>query len=578
MTTKPRARKFRIKRGAPSAGGAGAAAAAEEHAAEEMPEETAAEPTPEIRTARTPRTPRRERSAAPEASPPPTAPDMPAAEAPAAEVASPAQVRGETSIDEIRKEGLTGRQLRMARRVAQKHGIAPTSDFDAVRQLRERGIDPFQRGNMLELVVPSDGQGGDSAEAAPRRRAQLPQTVPAGKTNLPAEPMAENPAERRALEVRKIQVDMARRRQRRLLLLLARVCFFIFLPTLLAGYYFYVAATPMYSTKSEFLILQADATGGSGGIGGLLSGTQFATNGDSIATQSYLQSKDAMLRLDADVGFKSHFTQEWIDPIQRMDPDPSNETAYKEFKRRVKIGYDPTEGVIRMEVVAATPDQSLAFSEALIGYAEERVNDLSQQKRADSMRDARQAFEKAEQERKDAQEQLIKLQVESQAIDPEGIIGSLRGQISNVETLILEKELALAAQLDNARPNQAKVDGLRADIFRLNQQLEKINDRMINAREGGNSLAEKTVRIQIAEADLMSRDLMMQSALTQMEQTRAEANRQVRYLTVAVRPVQPESASYPRAFENTLLAFIIFAGIYLMISLTAAILREQIGS
>ena len=49
------------------------------------------------------------------------------------------------AIAEIRREGLTGRQLRMARRVAQKHGIAPTSDFDAVRLLRLQGIDPFHR-------------------------------------------------------------------------------------------------------------------------------------------------------------------------------------------------------------------------------------------------------------------------------------------------------------------------------------------------------------------------------------------------------------------------------------------------
>ena len=49
----------------------------------------------------------------------------------------------EAAIAEIRREGLTGRQLRMARRLAQKQGLTPSSDFDAVRQLREMGIDPF---------------------------------------------------------------------------------------------------------------------------------------------------------------------------------------------------------------------------------------------------------------------------------------------------------------------------------------------------------------------------------------------------------------------------------------------------
>lgn len=49
-------------------------------------------------------------------------------------VDSAATVSSETDIDAIRQEGLTGRQLRMARRVAQKNGLAVTSDFDAVRQ------------------------------------------------------------------------------------------------------------------------------------------------------------------------------------------------------------------------------------------------------------------------------------------------------------------------------------------------------------------------------------------------------------------------------------------------------------
>ncbi len=139
----------------------------------------------------------------------------------------------------------------------------------------------------------------------------------------------------------------------------------MFLPAFLAGWYFFVIATPMYATKSEFLILQADNAGSSGGLGGLLTGTQFATNQDSIAVQSYLQSKDAMLRLDEDAGFKAHFTQQSLDPIQRLNENPSAEDAYKTFKKNVKIGYDPTEGVIRMEVIAADPEVATLFSKNL---------------------------------------------------------------------------------------------------------------------------------------------------------------------------------------------------------------------
>ncbi len=550
MTTKPRARKFRVRRTEPAAPArspdAPATGVQRDDARPLPPDADRSEETPD----------------------PATAPhDAPTA---VQEIAA------------IRDEGLSARQLRLARRVAQQHDLPATSDLDAVRLLRQRGIDPFQHANMLELIVPKGG-GEPHESGAPdafsgvpaptdHQKRDLTRPVP-GKIDLPSTGFS--PAERRNREIGQIQRDIMLRRRRRLMLLLARLAFFVALPTFIAGWYFYRVATPMYAANSEFLILQADNVGGSG-LGGLLSGTQFATSQDSIAVQSYLQSKDAMLRLDRDVGFKSHFSQDWIDPIQRLSDTPTNEEAYKLYSKNVKIGYDPTEGVIRMEVSAADPEVSADFSTRLISYAEERVNDMSQQKRGDQMEDALQGFEEAQAQRRNAQEALVQLQQEGAILDPEGVIAGLRAQINNVELQLQDRELQLAALLDNPVPNEAKVSGAEGDVRRLRELLARLNERMVDASKGENSLAQLTVRIQMAQADLATRDMMLQSALQQVEQTRMEANRQVRYLTTSVEPVPSQDPAYPRKFENTILAFLIFAGIYLMISLTASILREQV--
>jgi capsular polysaccharide transport system permease protein len=559
MITKPKAKKFRIRRSPTSAPVAGDDTGDQHHAAEPPPPpRPVTRPVDEadLRAAMT--------GSAPQGDIPPVM---------HGDVASAAETRTDTEIDAIRREELTGRQLRMARRVAQNHNLPATSDFDAVRLLREAGIDPFQRTNMLELVVPGGGdKAGDDDKPA---RIQLPQTVQTGKQTLPSTEV--NPIQQRLREIGDIQRDIARRRRRKLALLATRLAFFVMLPTLIVGWYFYNYATPMYSSKSEFLILKADNAGG-GGLGGLLSGTQFATSQDSIAVQSYLQSKDAMLRLDRDVGFKAHFTQPWIDPVQRLGANPSNEEAHKLYQKNVKIGYDPTEGVIRMEVAAADPNIAAEYSRALISYAEERVNHLSAQKRDDQMEDAMGGFDKAQEDRRLAQEALVQLQQKGAVLDPEGVIASLRSQINGIEIQLQEKQLQLAALLDNTRPNQAKVDGVSGDIGRLEDLLNTLNTRMVDASKGENSLAQLSVRIQMAQADLVTRDMMLQSALQQVEQTRMEANRQVRYLTTSVEPVASQEPSYPRKFENTILAFLIFAGVYLMISLTASILREQVSS
>ncbi len=550
MTTKPKARKFRIKRSTP-------------RVSQDRGEQSAEQSNRPAQTgqAATAAPPQQRRS--PVGTPSQGAPVS-------GSVDSPAVVSAETDIEAIRREGLTGRQLRMARRVAQKHGLAPTSDFEAVSLLRGKGIDPFQRSNMLELVVPDQIAEAGAAKPAPNT---LPQTVPSPR--LPSKDTM-SPAQRREREIGEIQRDIARRRRKKLGLLLTRLAFFVMLPTFLAGWYFHVIATPMYATNSEFLILQNEGGGGSG-LGGLLP-TQFATSQDAIAVQSYLGSKDAMLRLQNDAGFKTHFEQDWIDPIQRLEAGASIESAYKIYKKNVKIGFDPTEGVIKMEVAAADPKVSQAFSEALISYAEERVNQLSSQKREDQMRDAINGLDKAEEDRRAAQASLVELQIEGSTLDPEAVIIALRGQITQIGSLITEKEIELDTLLANARPNQAKVDGVRSSLNILGKRRDALEQRMTDVSQGENSLARLSINIQMAQADLATRDLMLQSALQQMEQARTEANRQVRYLTVAVRPVAPEEAAYPRAFENTILAFLVLAGIYLMVSLTASILREQVSS
>lgn len=476
--------------------------------------------------------------------------------------------------DAIRREGLTGRQLRMARRLAQKHGLPATSDFDAVRVLREKGIDPFERAAMLELVV---GRVAGDAGASPDR-VQLPQTFREGA--LPSTEMRPGlspgllSGER---DIMSIQRDIVRRQRRRSLLLAVRLLFFVLLPTMIAGFYYYNIATPMYSTKSEFVIQQAE-TAGAGTLGGLFSGTGFATSQDSITVQSYLQSREAMLRLDADHGFKAHFSQPEIDPIQRLPADASNEAAYKLYQRDVKISYDPTEGVIKMEVIAADPTVSAQFAKALISYAEDQVDNLTQRLREDQMRGARESYEAAEAKMLEAQRRVVQLQEQYNVLSSEVEVGLLTNQIGMLQTQLTREELALQELQSNARPNQARVQPLKARIDTLKAEIAKVRSRLTQSSSGDLSIARIQGDLQVAQAEVGTRQLMLTQALQQLESARIEANRQVRYLSLGVNPVAPDAPSYPQSFENTALALMIFGGIYLMLSMTVAILREQVSA
>jgi capsular polysaccharide transport system permease protein len=343
------------------------------------------------------------------------------------------------------------------------------------------------------------------------------------------------------------------------------------------GYYFYVIATPLYATKTEFLIQQADSQASSG-LGGLFSGTGFATSQDSITVQSYLQSRDAMLRLDADIGFKNHFSSEEIDVLRRLAPDATNEEAYRLYRKMVKIGYDPTEGIVKMEVIATDPQTSERYSRALIEYAEEQVDNLTQRLRGDQMKGSRESFEQAETKMLAAQQKVLELQERLGVIDAASEASAVMSQVSIFETQLQEKRLQLQQLLDNARPNQARVDGVKGDITRLEALIAELRSELTQSGSDSASLARISGELRLAELELETRTAMMQQALQQLETSRIEANRQVRYLSMGVTPVAPDEPTYPRAFENTAVSLLIFAGIYLMMSLTASILREQVSA
>ncbi|RMC36253.1 capsule biosynthesis protein [Paracoccus alkanivorans] len=482
----------------------------------------------------------------------------------------------EAKLKAIREERLSERQLRIARRIASLHQIKVASDEEAVLELRERGIDPSHRA-ALKQILSSEGHRAGTSPAANTPAIRPPSSPPAVK-ETPGLPSREDMTEaRRAAEIYRIQQEMAARRRRRLAMLGARVLVFVILPTILAGWYYYAIATPLYATKSQFQIQTAE-TSGSATSGGLFGSSPLANNTDSVAVQSYLTSRAAMLRLNEELGFKDVFQDPALDSIKRLPENATNEEAYEVYRDSVIIGYDPTEGMINMEVIAPDPKISEEFSRALIRYAEEQVDNMTSRLRDDQMEGARRNYEDAEAKVLEAQQRVQEAQTQLGVLDPQAESSVVMTQITQLESQLTEKRLELGQLLTNPRPVQSRVEGAKGDIARLEQMIAETRKQLTQDNDTRNSLAQITGELRIAEGELLTRQELLASAAEQLEAAQIEANKQVRYLSMSVSPIPPDEATYPRAFQNTLVAFLIFMGIYLMLSLTVSILREQVST
>lgn len=182
----------------------------------------------------------------------------------------------ETVLADIALERPSRRQLRRAAKITEAHGINAESDLDAVRLLREAGIDPFSLSSMVRHGS-FKGKSDASTANITTTRASESELVPLPGDNIRqrkkptrvGRQSTDQTAEvNQAAEILRMQRQIAKSRQRKLALLSLRMLGFVLLPTLVAGWYFYMVATPIYSVRSEFMIFQSEPNASSGSLSG----------------------------------------------------------------------------------------------------------------------------------------------------------------------------------------------------------------------------------------------------------------------------------------------------------------------
>jgi capsular polysaccharide transport system permease protein len=193
------------------------------------------------------------------------------------------------------------------------------------------------------------------------------------------------------------------------------------------------------------------------------------------------------------------------------------------------------------------------------------------------MKGARESYDDAERALQAAQARLVELQGARGVLSTDVEVSSQMSIINAMELELETKKLEQQEILSNPRPNQTRAELNAAEIARLEQRIAALRDQMTANTGDSASLAKIAGELRLAETEVTTRQFLLQQAVTQMETARIEANRQVRYLAMGVTPVAPDAATLPRKFESTALSLVVFAGLYLLASLTVSILREQVS-
>jgi len=455
-------------------------------------------------------------------------------------------------------------------------------------------LDPLQKGQMGDLspkasasreLHPSQQQGAEqeitmSAEAATQAIESHQDTNKSfAKRNHP-KPIhtcvGENPAisEVQQIEIEKIQQRIVRRRRQKITALYVRLSIFVLIPTCLVTYYFVAIATPLFSAKSELFIEKGESMSKSS-MGKTSYGETQSEGRDLYAVQGYLTSPAAMLQLDKNDAFTKAFSGETIDPITRLPVSPSIKKRYDLYKKMVKVSFDPTEGILQLEVRSPNPETSVSWSKTLIAISEQRITDVSSRVRNNIVSDADSALKAASDNRDDVLKRLLLEQARVSTFDPGSEAQSLLAEISDLQNQMNRKKLLLMELQELANPSPDRISSVEGEIRRMTRLVQQIRMRLSSETVGGGSLAEISANIGMLQAELNTRESMLANSIDRVEAARMDADRKSKYLVQGVEPVAMDTPVFPEKIKAPIVAFLIFSGVYLMCSMTLSILKEQ---
>ena len=354
-----------------------------------------------------------------------------------------------------------------------------------------------------------------------------------------------------------------------------RLLLWVGLPALAGLVYFGVLAANMYQSEAKYTIQGTEIQGG-GSLGSLIGALSVGGGSgefDARAVQEYILSRDVLRRLDSEQGFIRHHQEDAIDWVARIPADATFEEAYEYYDRLVDVRYDSQSGVSTLMVKAATAADAQRFAHAILGYAEQMVNELSERARLDRMEFARTEVQAGEQRLGEARQAILELQREGEEIDPvesASAVFNIRSQL-DVE---LSKARTELSQIESfMQPDSHRVQELKQKVASLEVQIARENLKLVDSQS--QSLSASIARFEPLVLEKEFAEKAYESALASLEVARTEAAQQHRYLAIIVTPSAPDEATHPKRILGILTVLALTLVAFGIVSLMIAAAREH---
>jgi capsular polysaccharide transport system permease protein len=331
---------------------------------------------------------------------------------------------------------------------------------------------------------------------------------------------------------------------------------FVGLPTLLAGVYYGLIASPIYSSQSVFIIKSP----GQKTVPTLSLANIIQTSGLSAGQEQtkevlqYIRSRSAVRDLEAQTDVRARFSTRGADFLSRFPrpfSDPSFEGFYRYYGSMVGAKLDQESGLAVLEVRAFTPSDAYELNARLLNLSEVLVNRLNDRAQGRGIAEAERRVVQAEARLRNARVALGAYRNQNQLLDP----AKQATGVLEVSNKLVSEQSALQAQLDlmqRVAPRNPAIPALRNRIAAVGRAIGAQNARAVGTPTG---IASKLGAYESLNVEQEFATQMLTAANASLETARTDAQKQQFYLERVVDPNKPDDSTLPRRLLTVLTIF-----------------------
>ena len=352
---------------------------------------------------------------------------------------------------------------------------------------------------------------------------------------------------------------------------------FVVIPWLVYAFYLAVIASPLYESRSQLILKTSNSNSAFDPSSILLGGLSgVSVSNDAKLVETYVLSRDIMLKLDEKLEIRDHYVNSGADFFSRLSSNHSEEDFLAFFQKHVDVKVEQLSGVISINAMAFDPAFAKEINVAIVEFSEQFINNINNELAKVQLEFAQQEHLSIEQNLELAKQQLLAFQSKYDLVDPT-VEGAAFQQITyGLESALVQKRAELNGVQAIMASNAPAVINLQRDIAALEQQIQQERERISDSDKTGQqqSMSELIAEFGNLRIQLELQTQTFAASLAALEKTRVETYQQLQHLVTIETSTLPDENKYPRVTYNLTLAAILLLLTFGIVRIIIATVRE----